>query len=155
MFKITKFIVATAFAALIAGCAQGIEFLGPSNDAADGNEGILGFNELCLDTFNKSLFCTSSHILRSGSTSFAGVGFVWVAPSIVGLTFDSATSKVVELDITGKRSIPTLQGMSCNGWANSGTVHGGLAMNENGSFQVAQCNSTFRAACCKVKERFR
>ena len=133
MLKAKKFLVATAFAVLFAGSAyaQNAQYVGPSDEAADGDEGILGFNELCKDTFGAGArFCTSSDILGSGSLPAPG-GRQWVAPTVIGI---SVTSSIFVLDTTGK--VATSGNISCTGWFTASNAFQGLFMEPYGGFST-------------------
>ena len=70
MLKISKFLIATALATLIAApaLAQPLVCVGNSDEKFFGNGGILNFHAACHDTFPGSQFCTSEDIIRGGAS---------------------------------------------------------------------------------------
>ena len=120
MFKITKFIIATAFAVLVAGpaYAQSVQYVGPSDDSALGDEGILGFNALCQATYGEGArFCTSGDILGSGSLPATPATEQWVHPTGVEVAVTGTT--IALFDITGLNAgiygADAWKGLSCSG----------------------------------------
>ena len=71
MLKISKFLIATALATLIAApaLAQSLAYVGNSDAKFVGSGGVLDFHAACNDTFPGSQFCTSEDIIRGGARS--------------------------------------------------------------------------------------
>ena len=104
--NIRKLLVTAALAALIAGpaYAQGVKYLGASNEKGIGTTGVLGFNALCRATFPGSHFCTTRDILESGDEVSANFAVQWVHPVIVGVT--TVGTDVIAVELSGVHSDP-------------------------------------------------
>ena len=131
MLKTTKFLTATALAALIAAPANAetLEYLGPSFAAAPGDAGVLGFTALCEATYVGSQFCFSSDILRSLKvlSERSTTKGMWVMPDIRGYASDG--SLLFAIDASGVVGTK----LSCDGWGSKEPTRTGLAPTWSGT----------------------
>ena len=161
MFKTTKFLFVTALATLLHAPAFGepLQYIGPSNTSAPGNQGPLLKNQFCDDTFPGSQFCSSLDVLRGGG--FPGpippIGtpdLQWVAPDIIAMervppTLEAGVEDFFLLDASGTRgSLVTGGAMSCEGWTSEAANRSGLAINRFGGFFNIACDFEVPTACC-------
>ena len=168
MLKISKFLIATALATLIAApaLAQSLAYVGNSDAKFVGSGGVLDFHAACNDTFPGSQFCTSEDIIRGGAIPFVANDQAWVHPIVVG--FDTGAELVV---LYSGAQVPSGSGsvtVTCQCWSSSASNLDGLVVTVGGNFEsgkfvmgdcnvqsgcspVNQANCGLPVACCKKK----
>ena len=123
------------------------QFIGISTTSHDGDDGILGMNNACHNTFENSRMCTSKDIINSTNINLLGSSEVWVHPTemlLIGLN--------TKMDLkSGFNSGGDDEGFSCNGWSRNTDInyHGLVISLPKGSFSIKYCDSLLKVSCCK------
>ena len=149
-----KYVISTILA-ILSNTTMAGSFLGFSSDTVQGDAGLFGMNQACVNEFGaEAKFCSSKDIILSPSLT-AQTGTAWVRPIIVATGQQNAADGFLSvIDYSGLKV--NNNNLSCNGWSVTITPFTGLTIRgANLGFLFGNCTAFNRVACCKASAAYR